>query len=124
MANHIISNCINIFVILSTIIAVEAGKCSEVFQRCDDMDCPSHCKSTYGNRSLGHTCDLFYLCTCFFDQDSSSTNMCQIGNGTCYAGECDAACCNAKCASSLNHGSGTCIPNQHTKDRCVCSYKS
>lgn len=102
---------------------VEADKCSEVFQRCDDMDCPAHCNSTYGNRSLGHECDLFNLCTCFFDQDSSSTNICHIGNGTCYTGECDTACCNSRCAS-LKQAFGTCIPNQFTKYRCVCSYRS
>ncbi|XP_058727722.1 defensin-like protein 183 [Vicia villosa] len=129
MANYKISNCFNIFIIIATIAAVqysrvEAGKCSEVFKRCDDMDCPSHCKSTYGNRSLGHICDLFYICTCFFEQDSSSSSMCVIGNGTCYAGECDAACCDAKCAKSYNRGFGTCLPNYFTKDRCVCSYRS
>ncbi|XP_058761313.1 defensin-like protein 183 [Vicia villosa] len=128
MANHIISNCLNIFVIIATIAAVqystvEAGRCSEVFNRCDDMDCPGHCKSTYGSRSLGHKCDQFYLCTCFFNQASSSSNICHIGNGTCYTGECDNGCCNSRCAS-LNHGSGTCIPNQFTKDRCLCSYRS
>ncbi|CAL5184684.1 unnamed protein product [Lathyrus oleraceus] len=129
MANHMISKCFTIFVILAIIAAlqysrVEAGICSEVFQRCDDMDCPSHCKSTYGSRSLGHTCDLFYLCTCSFNQDPSSPNLCHIGDGTCFTGECDAACRNAKCAGSLKQGSGICIPNQHTKDRCVCTYRS
>ncbi|XP_039688341.1 defensin-like protein 181 isoform X2 [Medicago truncatula] len=103
---------------------VEAGTCTSIFNRCDDIDCSSHCQSAHGTLGVSWRCDLFNLCTCTFNQDPSSNNLCRIGMGTCYQDECDQSCCNAKCAGTYKEGFGSCIPNQFTKDRCVCSYRS
>jgi len=105
-------------------LTVEGNTCSDVFARCDDIDCRSHCKSLHGASSFGFICDDFNLCTCFFNQDSPSPNICHAGVGTCFQGECDLSCCNARCASTFKEASGTCVPNPGTKDRCVCSYRS
>jgi hypothetical protein len=115
--------CIGSYIVQLT---VKGLVCSDIFQRCDDIDCPTHCKSLYGNKAYGHLCDDFNLCTCFFEQDSSSISRCLVGLGTCYPGECDQACCDAKCASKFKQAFGNCTPtgNPYTKDRCVCSYRS
>ncbi|KEH37613.1 Defensin fusion [Medicago truncatula] len=69
MANHF-SNWFNLLLILATIamleLTVEGNTCSDIFARCDDIDCRSHCKSLHGAKSFGFICDDFNLCTCFF----------------------------------------------------------
>jgi hypothetical protein len=98
--------------------------CSKIVQSCDISDCHSYCQYFYGKDLYYNICDDFNLCTCFFHQDSSSTNICTVGLGECIPGKCDQSCCNAKCASKFNLGAGFCLPSPRTRGRCVCSYRS
>jgi hypothetical protein len=98
--------------------------CSEIYQSCDIADCHSYCQYFYSKSLYGQICDDFNLCTCFFHQDSSSPNICNVGLGECIPGKCGQSCCNAKCASKFKQGVGFCLPSPRTRGRCVCSYRS
>lgn len=102
-------------------LTVEGGQCSEIVNRCQGIRCADICNVLHGKSGLGSFCDEFDACTCLFNQDPSSTNVCIIGAGAC--GNCDLACCNARCGHQFN-GVGACVPNPGTVDRCVCAYKS
>lgn len=104
-------------------LTVEGGQCSDIVDTCGKDRCSDLCTVLYGNRGKGSFCDEFRQCTCLFDQAPSSKDVCIIGAGSCSKGKCDLSCCDARCAKEFK-GVGTCIKNDGTDDRCVCTYNT